>query len=82
MKCKARTNRGNTVGKRTEYVTKRMLVRAAGPAVRLASQKAMEVAGYVVKAENGWIAREYQDGSKSRISQIGSHLSRIPLVLD
>jgi len=52
------------------YMTKRLVVRVASSAVKNASRRAMEVAGYVIKAENGWIVRENIDGSKSRISKI------------
>lgn len=70
MKSRLKADKKSAAGKETAYVTKRVLVRAASPAVKIASRRAMEVAGYVVKAENGWVVRVDQDGTKSRISKI------------
>lgn len=52
------------------YLSKRVLVRAASPAFRKASREAMEIKGYVIKAENGWVVREDKDGKITRISQL------------
>jgi hypothetical protein len=42
----------------------------------------MQTAGYVIKAKNGWVVRENQDGSIDRIKEIKGASSRNKLVLD
>jgi hypothetical protein len=82
MKSRLKAGKKTAAGKETAYVTKRVLVRAAGPAVVKASRRAMEVAGYVVKAENGWVVRVEKDGTKSRISKINSIVRPRQIALD
>lgn len=69
-------------GKETVNVTKQVLARAAKPAIVKASRRAMEVAGYIVKAENGWVVRVDQDGTVSKISKISKTTRPKQIVLD
>lgn len=55
---------------KTAYVSKRVLVRAASPAIRKAAKEAMRIKGYVIKAENGWVVREDSNGTITRLSRI------------
>ena len=52
----------SNVKTQTAYLTKRDVVRVATAAIKRASTQAMKTAGYVIKAENGWVVRENQDG--------------------
>ncbi|WP_299761229.1 hypothetical protein [uncultured Pontibacter sp.] len=82
MKSRLKAAKKSAAEKETAYVTKRVLVRAASPAVKRASRRAMEVAGYVVKAENGWVVRVDQDGTKSRITKIRNITRPSQIALD
>lgn len=64
------------------YITKRVLERAIGAAMRRASQEAMATVGYVVKAENGWVVQVDQDGKETRLSKIQSVNRPAQLILD
>jgi len=41
------------------YLTKRLLVSAAKRGIRKAAEETMQVMGYVVIAQNGWIVKKY-----------------------
>lgn len=62
------------------YLTKRVLERAIGPAIRRASQEAMATVGYMIVAENGWVVKADRDGNRTQLSKIKQ--SDSPLVLD
>ena len=64
------------------YLTKRDVVRVATAAIKRASTQAMKTAGYVIKAENGWVVRENQNGSIQRIKEIKGASTLPKLVLD
>jgi hypothetical protein len=64
------------------YLTKRDIVRVSKAAITKASNQAMKTAGYVIKAENGWVVRENEDGSIDRIKEIKGASSHRKLVLD
>lgn len=49
------------------YLTKRLLVSAAKRGIRKAAEETMQVMGYTVIAQNGWIVKKYADG---RIEEI------------
>lgn len=52
------------------YLTKRLLVRLARKAGKAAAKEAMEVMGYVVCAKDGWVIKQFADGSIERIHEI------------
>lgn len=56
--------------KRSPYLTKRMVIRAAKSGVREAAKETMAVMGYVIIAENGWIVRKYPNGDSEPIEPI------------
>lgn len=64
------------------YLTKRVLERAANAAINLASRKARDTVGFVVKAEDGWVVREDQDGKQTRLSKIKRTSPQTKLILD
>ena len=68
--------------KTTAYLTNRDLVRVASAAVKKASDTSMQIAGYVVKAENGWIVRENSDGSVIQLKKLKDYSKSRKLVLD
>ncbi|MFL0684187.1 MAG: hypothetical protein ACJLTB_13350 [Algoriphagus aquaeductus] len=81
MKNPKKTKRSKA-RKTTAYLTKRDLVRVASAAVKKASDASMEIAGYVVKAENGWIVRENSDGSVIQLEKLKDYSKSRKLVLD
>jgi hypothetical protein len=56
--------------KTIEPLTKRTLVSAAKTAFKNASEETMEVMGYNVVAENGFVVKIFADGRKEIISAI------------
>lgn len=64
------------------YITKRILLRTSKKAIMHASKKAIRIAGYVVKVENGWVVREYKDGSIQRILKLSPKVKLQEILLD
>lgn len=56
--------------KRKVYLTKRTLQRATSKAGRTLSIEAMNIKGYVIRAEKGWVVRINDDGTKVRLKAI------------
>ena len=56
--------------RKTEYLTKRIVKRQAKKAVYRASVNAMEVAGFVIRVEDGWVVKEYKDGTIEQIKKL------------
>ena len=52
------------------YLTKRVLVRKAKSAGRVAAKNAMELMGYVVTVKDGWVVKEHQDGRVEQIEKL------------
>ena len=67
---------------KTAYLTKRILVSVARAAIRKASDSAMDIMGYVVKAENGWVIRVDKDGTRKRLTKISQGKKPSEIVLD
>ncbi len=62
------------------YLTKRLLVKLSTKAFRKAATEAMEVMGYVVIEEDGWIIKKFKDGTIEKIHEL--ERSNIPLIFD
>ncbi len=67
---------------RKAALTKRVVVRAGGNAVRKASARAMAIEGFVIKAEGGWIVRHYADGKVEKLKRISTAKHPSKIVLD
>lgn len=52
------------------YLTKRTLVSKAQSAGRKAARTAMELMGYVVTVQEGWVVKLYEDGNIERIQEL------------
>ena len=52
------------------YLTKRNTITKAKAAGKEAARKAMDLMGYVVTTHNGWVVKQFADGSIDRISKI------------
>ena len=63
----------NVIGTRHRLLTDNIFARASTHAIRAASLRAMDLTGYVVKAEGDWIVRVNKDGSRANVSKIESH---------
>lgn len=66
----------------TIYITKRIIINSSRSAVRSAANRAMKTAGYVIKAKNGWIIRENQDGTTEKIRRYRKTTHPVKVVLD
>jgi hypothetical protein len=66
------SKRKKGVSAEAEYLTKRVLVTAVSRGFRTAAAATMEVQGYNVIAEDGWVVKVYADGRKERIKKIAS----------
>ncbi len=52
------------------YLTKRMLVSKARSAGKIAAKNAMQIMGYVVTVKDGWIVKQYENGTIEQIEQL------------
>ena len=60
------------VSRRRAYLTKRALLRATGKATHSVSLQAMNLKGYVVQAENGWVVKIDNTGRRENIGRIAT----------
>jgi hypothetical protein len=65
-----------------EYLTKRIVVRAARRGIKEASKETMNAMGYNVIAKDGWVVKKFQDGSIEKINPIDVPASPGPVILD
>ncbi|WP_028787327.1 hypothetical protein [Terrimonas ferruginea] len=70
-----RKNKSSNIDKYTTsdgyaYLTKRMVVATAKAAGRRAAKNAMEVMGYVVVSEGGWVVKKFKDGRVEKLSKL------------
>jgi len=63
------------------YFSTRVLKRAVAKGTKSVASKAMALVGYTVKELDGWVVKEYKDGSIEKISKI-EKASPNKLVLD
>lgn len=66
----------------TPYLTKRRLASAARNGIRRAAAETMQVMGYTIIAENGWVVKKYADGHIEKISPIETVNTNGTLALD
>jgi hypothetical protein len=52
------------------YLTKRLLVSAAKSGVRKAAEETMQIMGYTIIAQNGWVVKKYPDGRTLKLKRI------------
>ena len=64
------------------YLTKRRLVSAAKSGIRKAAAETMDIMGYVVIAEDGWLVKRYADGRTERLSPLENSNPNKKIVLD
>jgi len=67
---------------REEYLTKRIVVRAARKGMKAASKATMAAMGYNVIAQDGWVVKKFHDGSVERIEAIKTPANLGPVTLD
>ena len=67
---------------RGNYLTKRRLVSAARKGIRIAAARTMQVMGYTIVAQNGWIVKKYPDGTIQKIEKLASTSKKRSLRLD
>ncbi len=64
------------------YLTKRILISAAKRGFKEAAEEAMQLMGYTVIAQNGWVVKKYANGTIEKISRIEPVNSRNAISLD
>jgi hypothetical protein len=85
MEKKAKKRKaGKKVGpeKGLVYFSKRALIRAVTKGTKNEEAEAMELLGYTVKEEDGWVIKQYENGEKEQISKIGVSISSEEIELD
>ncbi len=82
MATKAKNQKPKRVKTKKAYLTKRVVVRAAGSAMRKASAKALEAAGYTVVVKDGWVVKKDADGKITRIKKVETTKRPAKIVLD
>jgi hypothetical protein len=70
-----RKNKSSNIDKYTTsdgfaYLTKRMVISKAKSAGRKAAKNAMEIMGYVIISEGGWVVKKYKDGRVEKLSRL------------
>lgn len=65
-----------------EYLTKRVVIRATKKGMKIASQQTVDVMGYNVIAQDGWVVKKYPDGTIEPIEEIQNANHKGPVVLD
>jgi hypothetical protein len=65
-----------------EYLTKRIVVRAARRGMKAASKETVEVMGYNVIAKNGQVVKKFADGTQQVIGSVAVSASTGPIMLD
>ncbi|PSR56273.1 hypothetical protein AHMF7605_23610 [Adhaeribacter arboris] len=82
MKVKKKKLHIDKSNEENDSLTKEVLVRATSPAVRKASQEAMKIKGFVIKAENGWVVREDKNGTITQLLPTEPVNRSRPIALD
>jgi hypothetical protein len=67
---------------KVEYVSKRLVARGSKRAFKKAAGKAMEENGYVVVAKDGWVVKEFSDGTIERLHQLDTAVVNTEVLLD
>ncbi|WP_268122881.1 hypothetical protein [Roseivirga pacifica] len=65
-----------------EYLTKRILFSRTKKAFKDAAEDAMNLVGYVVVAEDGWVVKKHQDGRVERIKELDQVEQPQRIILD
>lgn len=68
--------------KQTNYLTKRILTKAAKAGFSKAAAETMQQMGYNVIVKRGWVVKKYADGRIERIEQLRKTSSKKALALD
>ena len=68
--------------KSQNYLTKRGLASAARRGIRVAAAKTMQVMGYTVVAQDGWVVKKYADGAIEKISPLANQEEKSSISLD
>ena len=63
---------GAEMGAKTAYLTKQILLSAVSKGIKAAASATMELQGYNVVAEDGWVVKVYADGTKEKIKKIAT----------
>lgn len=78
----AKTKNKHTKNPPSVYLTKRKLASAARAGVRKAAEETMQLMGYTIIADNGWVVKKYADGHIEKISPIETVNTNGILALD
>lgn len=65
-----------------KYISKRLVLRGSKKAFKQAARQAMEENGFVVIAKDGWVVKEFSDGTVEKIEKIDTTTTDFKVVLD
>jgi hypothetical protein len=65
-----------------KYISTRLVKRKSSKAFREGAKKAMEINGYVVIAQDGWIVEKHSNGEIVKIKEIDHGTENQELILD
>ncbi|MBD8489197.1 hypothetical protein IFO69_10615 [Echinicola sp. CAU 1574] len=64
------------------YISTRLVERKSSKAFKEGAKKAMEINGYVMVAEKGWVVKKYEDGHIEKVKEISHGSDNQKLILD
>ncbi|QDH78192.1 hypothetical protein FKX85_03710 [Echinicola soli] len=65
-----------------KYISTRLVERKSSKAFKEGAKKAMEINGYVMVAENGWVVKKFKDGQIEKVKEISHGSENQKLILD
>lgn len=65
-----------------KYISTRLVERKSSKAFKEGAKKAMEINGYVVIAQDGWVVKKYENGNIEKIKKIEHGDENQALILD
>lgn len=70
MKAKVKKASSQTTNDGYAYLTKRTLLSKARSAGKVAAKSAMEIMGYVVTVQDGWVVKQHDDGRIEKMREL------------
>ena len=72
----------NAIDKKSVYLSKRLLYAAASRAGLKAVHNAMQIAGYIIIAQNGFLVKKYANGHLERIGTYQKAIVKNSVLVD
>ncbi len=65
-----------------KYISKRLVLRGSKKAFKQSANQAMKENGFVIVAKDGWVVKEFSDGTIEKIEKIDTTANDFKVVLD